>query len=761
MSSVSSLSARSVKMDTAYHPVQGKSEVQAYATSAHSVNATQPRKSKRRFPLSLHILSHLLGFLWMAPIITLLVLNYKKHIIGASIWCPGGKCDAKAFDDNAIAQASKLDREDHNVLGALQFVSKALEVWFMVIATSLVYDVALYLAKRGGGLPIGYLFTHLEFGDIRNLVNPLMWTSPLPHGNLMPGKPSGTWKLWMFAILAASLTILTNLMGPASAVLVLPTMQWVDTERLLSQRFHSYVSAQPPTVAAFSGCNGTQQLGRRNYTCTYDQYGQSLENFATQLEASAAQYGQPFGNLLLASSQENDVSFMTNISTNGDLFWVATRQVLRDLSSDLFDLSLSVTGQTENLTISTSGGHAQSYNNSLETVLQREGPSLGMAGDCYLGFQTIKELDVDKEVRCFGNYTLVGAPNRTWTKCYRYGVGWADTNHVNSFNLAGSLATDNASTVVTYFSDKATFLNDTTDFGSGIQKCLAKDAKPCDWDAIFNTQVDPILQNSTINVLVNEYSSQTVTEDGTRFYCDANFYSSFPKYSVDTSSAVNPQRITYLNGLPQSTDKNFNSTALVVHPDWLLAAWSIANNGTVDPSTRTIGKTMANLLYESYQGVTPDQTEVTFEQLEFALLHIYMMTQSLSLINFEYTNDTSSAPGDSKGLKVAEPLLHKWSTIRVWAYGITGRTAKLGVVVVILGCVCVLLRLILALALRIRHEHSTVELFVAALEHHPTNEFENISEEKKLAKIKYVMDDGQGRPKFMSERVYSGGLGTP
>ena len=211
-------------MDTAYHPVSGKLESQTYVNSIHSMEAPPRPRRKRRCPVSLHVISHLFGILWMVPIGALLILNYKNHVIGASVWCPMGNCNAEVFADNAIAQASKLDKADHNILGALQFVAKALEVWFMVIATSLVYDVALFLAKRGGGLPIGYLFTHLEFGDIRNLVNPLMWTSALPHGNLMPRKPSGTWKLYLFAILAASLTILTNLMGPGTAVLVLPTM---------------------------------------------------------------------------------------------------------------------------------------------------------------------------------------------------------------------------------------------------------------------------------------------------------------------------------------------------------------------------------------------------------------------------------------------------------------------------------------------------------------------------------------------------------
>ena len=695
----------------------------------------------------------------MAPILLLLVLNFKNHVIGASVWCPRGKCNAEVFADNAIAQANKLDRADHDVLGALQFAAKGIEVWFMIIATALVYDVALFLAKRGGGLPIGYLFTHLEFGDIRNLLNPLMWTAPIPHGNLMPRKPSGTWKLYMFAALAAFLTILTNLMGPGTAVLVLPTMQWVDTTHKPNSRFESYAAIEPPTVAALPGCNDTQQLNQRNYTCTYAEYGSSLENFVTQLEASLAQDETTYGSLILATTQEASLSFTANISRSGDLVWVPTRQVLRELSADFNDLGLDVAGQQANTTQSAGPYKQPAYNNSLETVLQREGPSLGLEGDCSVGKFKVKELEVDKQVRCFDNWTLDNISY--YTKCYRVGLGWGDMNDVASFSLGDSVvgdsnATSNDSVVLVYLSDKATYYNESTDFGSGIEKCLGANAKPCDWDAIFNTEVDRDLRNSSTNVLVTEYTSPYSPTPDLHLYCDAIIYNSFPTYSVDTSPSVNPQSLTNMNGLPAATDKNFNTTALAISPDWVLAAWSVANSGTVD-RTRLIGKEMARVVASMFYDL--DYADPNADQIEFIFLHIYTMSQSLSLINYDYTNST--APLGSKVLEQAQPLLRKWATLRVWAYGLSGRTAKLGVVVSILGCLCVLLRLFLAVVLRIRHEHSTVELFVAALEHHPTHEFDNLDDESKMAKVRYIMEDGQGKPRFVSERVYSGGLGTP
>ena len=95
-----------------------------------------------------HLLSQLLSLLWLGPIITLLVLNFRNHVIGASIWCPFGKCFSDAFGDDAIATAVRLDKWDHDLLASLQFVAQAFEIWFLIIATALLYDVGMVFARR-------------------------------------------------------------------------------------------------------------------------------------------------------------------------------------------------------------------------------------------------------------------------------------------------------------------------------------------------------------------------------------------------------------------------------------------------------------------------------------------------------------------------------------------------------------------------------------------------------------------------------------
>ena len=67
-----------------------------------------------------------------------------------------------------------MDKRDHDVLASLQFVAQAFEIWFLMIATALLYDVAMILARSPGGLPVGYLLIYLEFSDVKNLANPLL-----------------------------------------------------------------------------------------------------------------------------------------------------------------------------------------------------------------------------------------------------------------------------------------------------------------------------------------------------------------------------------------------------------------------------------------------------------------------------------------------------------------------------------------------------------------------------------------------------------
>ena len=724
-------------------------EVQSTIPQVRMSAKSQGPKKKRWCGLSLYTWSHILGSLWIAPITALLVLNLKSHVIGASIWCPRGRCNTEAYGDNAIAKARDLDAEDHNILGGLQVASKALEAWFMFVATGLIYDVAFSLAKSSGGLPIGYFFTHLEFAHIKNLLNRLLWTSALPNGDLLPSEPAGTWRLYVFAIFATFLTILTNLMGPATAVLVLPSLTWVDEEHAPIQVFGAFAASSPPGgETMLTGCDDNH-FSTRNYTCTSAVYGPSLDNWVAQLMSTAAQWGQDSDAFLLGTTQEGNVETTINI-TEKHLSWVPLRQTLRDLSHDLSDLGSYVTGRVESNNKRTAIYKQPAFNNSLETILLREGPSLGMAANCFAAGLTVKDVADNRQIRCLEGYNA--AANNSHTKCYRAGRGWAETNGVARFYLVDSDDKEKRSYVDIYSSDKAVYLDLATEFGSRMNGCINGSAADCDWDQLFAAEVHTDLKNSTTNAMVSEYAHPLL--NSSRYCCEAFVYTAFPTYAVNTARWANPLSLVNLIHLPVETDKNFNDTPIAVHPDWVLAAWSVANNGTVDDS-REAGNVLARLIAALNDERQWNDPIYNYADPVLVYLHLYSMAQTLSLIDYSFYNDTASLAAAAQARDEGKPIFSKWATLRVWAYGLSGRTPKLGVVVAIIGCVCVLLRVILAFTLGIKHEHSILELFVAALEHHPTGEFDELDDKATMAKVRYLMQDGEKRPKFVSQRDYS------
>ena len=101
-----------------------------------------------------------MSLLWCAPAIALITLNATNHVIGASAWCPSGYCPGVPVGTNeSLADLTgKAEHGTHNFIGALQFVAKALEVWFTYISVTIVYLITSILARSEHGLPIGCEF---------------------------------------------------------------------------------------------------------------------------------------------------------------------------------------------------------------------------------------------------------------------------------------------------------------------------------------------------------------------------------------------------------------------------------------------------------------------------------------------------------------------------------------------------------------------------------------------------------------------------
>lgn len=154
---------------------------------------------------------------WTVPIVALLVLNIKRHIIGASAWCPFGQCLPRVEDpDPTISRElpAVFDRQTHNLLGFLQLIAKALEVWFILIATWLVYLMTIRLAQKVRGLPIGYISRPSEFAEIPSLFDAQLWSTLRERGVNGQSRTSkrARSRLWTFILITVLLCVLCNLM---------------------------------------------------------------------------------------------------------------------------------------------------------------------------------------------------------------------------------------------------------------------------------------------------------------------------------------------------------------------------------------------------------------------------------------------------------------------------------------------------------------------------------------------------------------------
>lgn len=159
------------------------------------------------------IFTQFFAFLWIVPIAALLYLNISNRILGASAWCPFGNCLPQLFNgdqSNALALAAKYDKETHNLNGALQLVAKALEVWFILIASWLVYLLAVAIAQRSAGLPIGYYTRPVEFADPAGLFDSSLWTTLRGSKFRGEGRAKSKKRIIFFIVLTLLLCIVVS-----------------------------------------------------------------------------------------------------------------------------------------------------------------------------------------------------------------------------------------------------------------------------------------------------------------------------------------------------------------------------------------------------------------------------------------------------------------------------------------------------------------------------------------------------------------------
>lgn len=643
-------------------------------------------RSGKRWPWRIAI--HVLCLLWLGPIITLLYLNFTRHIIGPSIWCPLGKCSIYDGDGQyLVAQVSHNDRRDHNMNGILLFAAKGLEVWYTFVAGLLVYDAQVVLRESNGGLPEGYKLSYLEFSDLLNLFHVSKWTHPIRDAYHAPERLRQMSKLGGFVLLACFMTLVVNLMGPATGVLILPSVQSIDQYRNASELFIQMESHKPPAVRdgrGLVGCDATMLQGHL-YSCAEYVRGSELDSMTSFVVAPSRNHEHTRNetrSIILAESQEDDVQFLAfNLTYRGKNkgirtnFTVPSRQTLRMVSADI--------GRV--------GNDSDLMNKSMQISSQRNGPAILVSGlNANLGEIRSFSVGDNKSVTCMGCWTTTQLNDTgdytEYTKCTRNGTGWNSHNSQAGFSIGNGSEPDRGTEVVSrldvlvYFSDKTTY------YGSDLNRdphdvacLLGNSSASCDWDDIFSpakvngSHFDGSFSDTTIV----EWSSPG-SSPGLAFWTEFVAYLEFGVYSVDLSVG-NEMLFSDLNSGKPEPDK------LVIDPLWTLAAWSVDVGGTVNASR------FPTLLPEGSDFISDlAATDETF--FEFFSLNIFAIAQTMSLISYDSTIlDKTTAYDKNK-----DKVLYNWVTRRVWAYGLGTRTSRLGVAVVCAGMVTVVFRVIFA-----------------------------------------------------------------
>jgi hypothetical protein len=629
------------------------------------------RSRRKCKSISWQLISLLFGMAWILPAVLILYLNFTRYIVGPSIGCLKSSCRLNLQASTQIKQAETLGREDRNASGALQIVAKILDGWFCAIAASLVYNILKIMAGRNSSrsLPVGYIHAHTECTEIASLRS-LFWDRVNDaHIESKRLRRQHWWtrkRQYFFIAFLAFICILCNLMGPATAILVIPNVQWININQAQSFWFGKLLTDQPPSNGSSALYCSENALMAGAYNCTGSIYAASTDSIVAGAVATDDQINnlnppqaRPNALLLPPIWQHANVSFTVNISDS--LVWVPARQILLNLSVDLMDFdATTTTNEIDMLDYPESG----LYNRSLEVRLQEHGPVLGQRNGCFMGNTTTDhEIGPDRSVICYDGQNS--------TKCVPLGKAWTNITQASAdFTIQNS--TLNATVFVSIYTT-----SDALEIPKSMRGCLTSKTCPWDWDTVFSDSQALINRTGPQQTFV--YKIPSFVNDSTLIWCDSQAVIGFADYVLDPDPLSNLIRLVELNVVGEGVSQAASPPPLFVHPDWTLAAWSVNNNSAV-VGTRGAARKLITAM-ENWISLGSDSRYAS----DFQLIHRFMALQSLSLIG--YTTTTQKPTNTT-----SNPPLGRKAQAQVWKYDINSRSSVFGVVVVLLGCLCVMAR---------------------------------------------------------------------
>lgn len=360
-----------------------------------------------------------------------------------------------------------------------------------------------------------------------------------------------------------------------------------------------------------------------------------------------------------------------------------------------------------------------------------------------MGNVTRVHITADKQVQCVEEYYQRSySPRGSYTKCIRLGSGWPSVNAAVSFAINNNTVFDqsqeSSDDIFTniYLSDKATYFNDTTDFGSGLLSCSRSSYSDCDWDAVFSTRLPFNFDMVAKTSLVTEISRPNKNFP---IWLDATSYLSFVDYQLSFAPSSNdyPFVTTFNTSVPVA-----GADSLIINLDWLLAAWSTKDNGIIN-GTSALGLKISSL-FEDIDNVNV-----------ISLIYYFTIMQALTLVPYDSSNINSigSLPNENP----ENIYLHYWRSRRVWMDSLSSRSAKLGAVIICISMVVVISRTVLAIYQKLLYNHVTrahslTEIIAACLAHHSEGEFDHLEGKSAYAQVRFRIDDDEAA-KFLQFKV--------
>jgi hypothetical protein len=380
-------------------------------------------------------------------------------------------------------------------------------------------------------------------------------------------------RVWLFVCFTIFLCILCNLMGPATAVLVIPSLQWLDTPMIGTSTFVKLNSESVPTSEDGSWfwhgswlLNSTllcldAEISGNNYSCTASAYALQLDEWLASYQASSVFSGSTQQSTVTLSLNQTfhastgKQADAVNQTLSNVLFWAPSRQHVDILSMDQLTIGYSSLGYNNSYIdsqIPSADGAASyaEYDRAVQLILQRKGPVLGaivtMWADWNQTDHWTTTIQDDKSIKCYNGYDTYWLPLAegtgqvsNYTKCIRVGSGWPIANKHANFTIAGAYDYVSGTvgpnvTVGIYSSDLAAFFEDQQWPSWLSDDCVingqVSNPDACDYDRLFLVAENQTFSNRSHNVNTIEFSMSS--NDATRSVTLAVDFTAFMNFTT-------------------------------------------------------------------------------------------------------------------------------------------------------------------------------------------------------------------------------------